>query len=189
MVKNNAKADSLLRVSRDLKVTSHHTAHIYILPSSSRHRPGIAMGPPQKPSGSTAPTSFSQQLTVILTAAARRMTSVLRWLVLFSEKKDFAARSARLRSISGLPLALIDLQFKGTPELIRKAVWSCYQEEPVEFMGYKVNDIGAFPEEPLSEKITSRVMEPWKMPQDDKELEAIEKMKGMVEKLRNKNKS
>ncbi len=32
-------------------------------------------------------------------------------------------------------------------------------------------------------------MEPWKMPQDEKEQEAVEKIKDMVEKLRDKNKS
>ena len=30
-------------------------------------------------------------------------------------------------------LSLIDLQFEGNPDLIRKAVWSCYQEEPLDF--------------------------------------------------------
>ena len=30
-------------------------------------------------------------------------------------------------------LSLIDLQFEGNPDIIRKAVWSCYQEIPVEF--------------------------------------------------------
>src|SRR4030042_3619728 len=34
-------------------------------------------------------------------------------------------------------LTLIDLQFEGDPEVIRKAVWSCYQEEPVEFRDYR----------------------------------------------------
>ncbi len=57
-------------------------------------------------------------------------------------------------------LTLIDLQFKGSPELIRKAVWSCYQEEPVEFQGYTVYDVGAYPESPLSGKITRRVTQP-----------------------------
>ena len=30
-------------------------------------------------------------------------------------------------------LSVIDLQFEGDPELIRQAVWSCYQENAVEF--------------------------------------------------------
>jgi len=55
-------------------------------------------------------------------------------------------------------LTLIDLQFKGTPELIRKAVWSCYQEEPVDFEGYRIYDVGAYAEPPLSGRITDRVV-------------------------------
>ena len=83
-------------------------------------------------------------------------------------------------------LTLIDLQFRGTPELIRKAVWSCYQEEPVSFEGCNIYDIGAFPEPPLSGKITQRVMQPWTLPKDEKEAAAVKKMQEMVEKLRKK---
>ena len=54
-------------------------------------------------------------------------------------------------------LTLIDLQFEGDPEIIRKAVWSCYQEEPMEFRDYRLYDVGAYPDEPLSGKITWRV--------------------------------
>jgi tetrahydromethanopterin S-methyltransferase subunit A len=83
-------------------------------------------------------------------------------------------------------VTLIDLQFRGTPELIRKAVWSCYQETEVDFEGYNVYDIGAFPEPPLSGKITQRVMQPWTLPKDDKEAAAVKKMQEMVEKLKKK---
>ncbi|PIU29323.1 MAG: tetrahydromethanopterin S-methyltransferase subunit A [Candidatus Hydromicrobium americanum] len=83
-------------------------------------------------------------------------------------------------------LTLIDLQFEGDPEVIRKAVWSCYQEEPVEFRGYSLYDIGAYPEEPLSGKITWRVTMPWAVPEDDKEKEALEKAKELLEKLKEK---
>ena len=55
-------------------------------------------------------------------------------------------------------VTLIDLQFKGTPENIRKAIWSCFQEEPTEFMGQMVNDIGAYPEEPISGKLTDKII-------------------------------
>jgi tetrahydromethanopterin S-methyltransferase subunit A len=81
-------------------------------------------------------------------------------------------------------VTLIDLQFRGTPELIRKAVWSCYQEAPVDFEGCSLYDIGAFPEPPLSGKITQRVMQPWTLPKDQKEAAAVKKMQEMVEKLR-----
>lgn len=33
-------------------------------------------------------------------------------------------------------VSLVDVQFEGDPEVIRQAVWSCYQEQPVTFRGY-----------------------------------------------------
>ena len=84
-------------------------------------------------------------------------------------------------------VSLIDLQFRGTRESIRKAVWSCYQESPVDFQGYKLHDIGAFPEPPLSGKITMRVTQPWNEPKNEGEREAVERMKGLIEKLKRKS--
>ena len=83
-------------------------------------------------------------------------------------------------------VSLIDLQFKGTPETVRQAVWSCYQEEPVEFEGKQVHDVGAYPELPLSGKITSRVMESWKQPQSEQERQAAKKMWEWVERVKRK---
>jgi len=83
-------------------------------------------------------------------------------------------------------VSLIDLQFKGTPETVRQAVWSCYQEEPVKFEGKQVHDVGAYPEPPLSGKITSRVMEPWKQPQSEQERQAAKKMWEWVERVKRK---
>ena len=85
-------------------------------------------------------------------------------------------------------LTLIDLQFKGTPELIRKAVWSCYQEEPVDFEGYMVYDVGAYPEPPLSGRITDRVVQPWRLPKNEEEADAVQKMNALMEKLKKKKK-
>jgi tetrahydromethanopterin S-methyltransferase subunit A len=84
-------------------------------------------------------------------------------------------------------ITLIDLQFKGTPQSIRKAVWSCYQEEPVELEGRQVYDMGAFPQPPLSGKITDRVTQPWRLPRDEQEKQAVARMQEMVERLRKKN--
>ncbi len=81
-------------------------------------------------------------------------------------------------------LTLIDLQFEGDPALIRKAVWSCYQENPVEFKDHKLYDIGAFPKDPLDGKITWRITQPWSEPEDDSERQALEKAQAMVERLR-----
>jgi hypothetical protein len=56
----------------------------------------------------------------------------------------------------------------------------------VEFEGKKVYDIGAFPQPPLSGRITSRVMEPWKQPQDEGEQEAVRKRKEWIQQVRKK---
>ena len=37
----------------------------------------------------------------------------------------------------------IDLQFEGDPDIVRKAVWSCYQESRVQFRGHSLYDPGA----------------------------------------------
>lgn len=85
-------------------------------------------------------------------------------------------------------VSLIDLQFEGDPNLIRNAVWSCYQEEPVEFRGYKLYDIGAYPEPPMSGKITWRITQPWTYvePNNKAEKDALERAKELVEKLKAK---
>ncbi|MFX1519605.1 MAG: tetrahydromethanopterin S-methyltransferase subunit A [Promethearchaeota archaeon] len=86
-------------------------------------------------------------------------------------------------------ISLIDLQFKNDPDLIRQAVQSCYQEEPVEFLGYSLHDPGAYSEPPLSGKITWRVTQPWGGSIDDEEYEALEKLKELIEqRLREKRK-
>ncbi len=85
-------------------------------------------------------------------------------------------------------ITVIDLQFRGSPEIIRKAVWSCYQEEPVDFEGQTVYDIGAYPEPAMSGKITGRVTEPWKQPQNDGEREAVRKMQEFMERMRARRK-
>ena len=81
-------------------------------------------------------------------------------------------------------VSLIDLQFRGTPETIREAVRSCYQENPVSFEGMEVYDRGAYGSPPLSGRITDRIMQPWNLPQDQNEREAVQKMKNLMERLR-----
>lgn len=81
-------------------------------------------------------------------------------------------------------LSVIDLQFKGNPDVIRKAVWSCYQEKPVQFGDYSIHDPGALPEAPLSGKITMRVTQPWLELPDDKERDAIKKAKALIARLK-----
>jgi tetrahydromethanopterin S-methyltransferase subunit A len=49
------------------------------------------------------------------------------------------------------------------PEVVGKAVWSCYQEEPVQFRGYTLYDMGANPEPPLVQKVAWKVSKPWEV--------------------------
>jgi tetrahydromethanopterin S-methyltransferase subunit A len=81
-------------------------------------------------------------------------------------------------------IRLVDLQFQSDPELIRQAVWSCYQEEPVNFRGQELYDIGAYPEPPLSGRITWRVTQPWCEPGDEKEREAKRRAFELMELIR-----
>jgi len=70
-----------------------------------------------------------------------------------------------------------DRKIRIDPEVVKKAVWACYQEEPTEFLNYKVHDLGAFPEPPICSKITWRVTKPWAhYPESD-----AEKMKQIQE--------
>jgi tetrahydromethanopterin S-methyltransferase subunit A len=82
-------------------------------------------------------------------------------------------------------LTLIDCQFQDE-SVIRKAVWSCYQEMPVEFRGQSLFDPGAFSEPPLSGKLTWNVMQPWAEPGDDSERAAKQKALEMIERLKKK---
>lgn len=101
--------------------------------------------------------------------------------ILYNLPKEFIERFRE-------QVELVDLQFQDNPELIRKAVWSCYQEEPVEFRGYSLYDKGAYPEPPLSGSLTWRVTQPWVGPLDEKELEAKKRAEELMEKLRTRNK-
>jgi len=112
------------------------------------------------------------------------------------EKKRIIGTEAKHPLLYNLPMklierflnqvSLIDLQFRGNPEIIKKAVWSCYQEKPVKFMEYELFDPGAYPEEPLSGKITQKVTKPWAEPEDDMERDAVRRMHQMVERLKRK---
>lgn len=81
-------------------------------------------------------------------------------------------------------LTLIDLQFEGDPGVIGKAVWSCYQESAVEFRGRYLYDPGAYPEAPLSGKLTWRVTQPWAEVLDEKERAAKIRAQEFIERLK-----
>jgi tetrahydromethanopterin S-methyltransferase subunit A len=83
----------------------------------------------------------------------------------------------------------IDLQFEDNPDVIRRAVWSCYQEDTVDFRGDLICDPGAYPEPPLSGKLTWRVFQPWAEPEEEGERKALEKAKELMERLKARNKA
>lgn len=83
-------------------------------------------------------------------------------------------------------ITLIDLQFQGNPEVIRNAVKACYQEKPTEFEEYTLYDMGAYPQPPLSGKITQRIMEAWKQPQNEAEKNAVQKMQDLIQTIKKK---
>lgn len=82
-------------------------------------------------------------------------------------------------------LTLVDCQFQDE-SVIRKAVWSCFQENPVEFRGQMLSDPGAFPKPPLSGKLTWKVTQPWAEPGDDKERAAKQRAQEMIGMLKKK---
>jgi tetrahydromethanopterin S-methyltransferase subunit A len=83
---------------------------------------------------------------------------------------------------------LIDLVNEGAPEVIKEAVWSCYQENPTKFREYELWDMGAYEAEAICGKITWRVTNPAYAPKDKKEQEALEKMQGLIKKLKEREK-
>jgi tetrahydromethanopterin S-methyltransferase subunit A len=76
---------------------------------------------------------------------------------------------------------VIDLINEGSHEVIRQAVWSCYQEKPTPFGKYKLYDPGAFPAEPLSGKITWKVTQPSQEPKSDEERTQREKIQSLMD--------
>ena len=78
-------------------------------------------------------------------------------------------------------VTLINCLNEGTPELVREVVTACYQETPVRFREYTVYDIGAYPEPPLSGKITWRVTNPEREPKDEEERTQMEKFRERME--------
>mgnify|MGYP001086301543 FL=1 len=81
-------------------------------------------------------------------------------------------------------IRVIDLINEGDADLVRRAVWSCYQESPTEFRGYSLCDPGAYPEAPLAGRITWRVTRPQAEPKDEPERQQREKLRDLMGKIR-----
>ena len=56
---------------------------------------------------------------------------------------------------------------EGSSDVIRDAVWSCYQEKPTRFKDYELWDMGAYEAEPICKPITSKITNPVYGPKDE----------------------
>ena len=57
-------------------------------------------------------------------------------------------------------VTLVDLVGEMAPEVIGKAVWCCYQENPTQFRGYTLYDPGSYSEVGISATLTGKVAHP-----------------------------
>ncbi len=101
--------------------------------------------------------------------------------ILFNVPAEFIERFRK-------QLKVIDLQFEDSPDVIKRAVWSCYQEDFVDFRGHLLRDPGAYPESPLSGTLTWRVFQPWAEPEEEGEREALKRQRDLIETLRARKK-
>ena len=81
-------------------------------------------------------------------------------------------------------VTVIDLVNEGSPEVLRQAVWCCYQEEPTAFQKHTLHDPGAWPDPPLSGKITWRITQPQKEPKSEQERADSEKLRALMDRVR-----
>ena len=77
-------------------------------------------------------------------------------------------------------VTLVNLLNEGHPDVIRQAVWSCYQEEPTQFRSYTLLDTGAYPAKPIYRKITWRVTRPEAEPKDEEERRQVQKFQDIM---------
>lgn len=71
---------------------------------------------------------------------------------------------------------LINLMNVIDPEVVKKAVWSCYQDKPVKFMDNTLYDLGAYPEPPICCKIIWRITKPESIEEWEIDQEFIKKL-------------
>ncbi|MEW5814967.1 MAG: tetrahydromethanopterin S-methyltransferase subunit A [Spirochaetota bacterium] len=73
-----------------------------------------------------------------------------------------------------------------SPESVSEAIRACYQENSTQFQSYHLYDRGAYPEPPISGKLTWRVTHPEREPKDEEERKQVEKFKTRIEWMRKK---
>jgi tetrahydromethanopterin S-methyltransferase subunit A len=79
---------------------------------------------------------------------------------------------------------MINLLNQGDPELLRRAVWSCYQEQPTSFQNYTLSDPGAYPGGSLAGQITWRVTRPQAEPKDEGERQQRERLRDLMARVK-----
>ena len=110
------------------------------------------------------------------------------------ERKRIIGSQARTPYLFNLPIEyverfrqqvrIINLVDEGDPELLRRAVWSCFQEEPTSFQNYTLSDPGAYPEAPLSGQLTWRVTRPQAEPIDEAERQQRERLRDLMARVK-----
>ena len=110
------------------------------------------------------------------------------------ERKRIIGTSAQTPYLFNIPLeaierfrrqlTVIDLIDEGRPEVIREAVRACYQEEPTPFRDYLLNDVGAYPEPPISGRIAWRVTDPTREPKSEEERAGFERIQALMDRVR-----
>lgn len=81
-------------------------------------------------------------------------------------------------------VTVINLVDEGSPDIVRQAVWSCYQETPTPFRNYVLSDPGAYPEPPLQGKLTWKITRPGREPVDDEARARVEKARALIERIK-----
>ena len=79
---------------------------------------------------------------------------------------------------------VIDLINEGSPDIVHQVVRACFQEKPTPFRDYILHDPGAFPEPPLSGRITWRVTNPEREPKSEEERGQKLKIEALMERVR-----
>jgi tetrahydromethanopterin S-methyltransferase subunit A len=110
------------------------------------------------------------------------------------ERRRIIGAQARTPYLFNLPMEfiarfreqvrMVNLLDEGDPDLLRRAVWSCYQEEPTSFQNYTLFDPGAYPEGPLSGQLTWRVTRPQAEPKDEGERQQKERLRDLMARVK-----
>ena len=110
------------------------------------------------------------------------------------ERRRIIGAQARTPYLFNLPIeyiarfreqiCIINLLDEGDPELLRRAVRCCFQEEPTSFQDYTLSDPGAYPGGPLSGQLTWRVTRPQAEPRDEGERQQRERLRDLMAQLK-----